>query len=48
MVGSSQTVAGVQRKTSSACNEGTVWQITVAQHSQTYEIMHLASVSFFK
>lgn len=41
---SSQAIAGVQR----AVKDLLVWQATVVQHNQTYEIMHLAWVFFFK
>lgn len=41
---SSHAIAGVQR----AVKDLLVWQATVVQHNQTYEIMHLAWVFFFK
>lgn len=37
-----------KRQVQHAMKELLVWQITVVQHNQTYEIMHLASVFFIK
>lgn len=37
-----------KRQVQHAMKELLVWQIAVVQHIQTYEIMHLASVLFFK